>query len=70
MAFSDDPIGTLQPFITLINQLKADLDKVDKQLEKRNNKLGPIGVEEEKNNLYKDEVSIIDTDIALLEVLK
>lgn len=70
MAFSDDPIGTLQPFITLINQLKADLDKVDKQLEKRNNKLGPIGVEEEENNLYKDEVSIIDTDIALLEVLK
>lgn len=70
MAFSGDPIGMLQPLLTLINQVSADIMGVDKQITIRKNKLGAVGLEEENDDLYKDEIATIGEDIALLEILR
>lgn len=70
MAFSWDPIGALHPLLALINQVSADIAEVDKQIGKRKNNLGASGSEEDNDNLYKEEITIIDGDIALLKVLR
>ena len=70
MAFSWDPIGALHPLLALINQVSADIAEVDKQIGKRKNNLGASGSEEDSDNLYKEEITIIDGDIVLLKVLR
>ena len=70
MAFSWDPTGALHPLLALINQVSADIAEVDKQIGKRKNNLGASGSEEDSDNLYKEEITIIDGDIALLKVLR
>lgn len=70
MAFSWDPIGALQSLLALINQVSVDIAEVDKQIEKRKNNLGALGSEENNNNLYKEEITVIDGDIALLKALR
>ena len=70
MAFSWDPIGVLQSLLALINQVSVDIAEVDKQIEKRKNNLGALGSEEANDNLYKEEMTVIDGDIALLKALR
>lgn len=70
MAFSGDPIGTIQPLLTLINQVSVDIFEVDKQIGIRKNNLGSSGSEEENVNLYNEEIAVVDGDIALLEALR
>lgn len=70
MAFSGDPIGTIQSLLILINQVSADIFEVDKQIGIRKIDLGASGFEEENGNLYKEEMAVIDSDIALLGTLR
>lgn len=70
MAFSGDPIGVLRPLLALINQVSVYIAEVDKQIVKRKNNLGASGSEEDNNNLYKEEIAIIDGDVALLKALR
>lgn len=70
MAFSGDPIGTIQSLLILINQVSADIFEVDKQIGIRKIDLGSSGFEEENGNLYKEEIAVIDSDIALLGALR
>jgi len=69
MAFSGDPIGTIQSLLKLINQVTTDVSEADKQIGIRKNNLGSSGSEEGSNNLYKEEMAIIDGDIALMKEL-
>lgn len=70
MAFSGDPIGTLQPLLMLINQVTADITEAERQIRIRKSKLGSSVSEEENDNSYKEEIAVIDSDIALLGVLR
>lgn len=70
MAFSGDPIGTIQPLLVLIKQLSADMAEAEKQISNRKANLGTFGAGEEEQNHYREEISIIETDFALLGVLR
>ncbi len=70
MAFSGDPIGTLQPLLDLIEQVSKDMDEVDKQLSIRNNSLGSPEEDGEENERYKSELNLIEKDIEILDELR
>lgn len=70
MAFSGDPIGTLQPLLDLIEQVSKDMDEVDRQLSIRNNNLGSTEEDGEKNERYKNEMNLIEKDIEILDELR
>ena len=70
MAFSGDPIGTIQPLLTLIKQVSADIIEAGRQIDNRNIKLGSDGMDEEEENHYRDEISIIESDFELLGKLR
>lgn len=70
MAFSGDPIGTLQSLLTLINQVSMDITETERQITTRKNNLGLSASEEENENLYKEEIELIDRDMELLGALQ
>ena len=65
-----DPIGIIQPLLTLINQISTDIFEVDKWIGNKKIEWGSSGSEEENDNLYKEEITVTDSDIALLETLR
>lgn len=70
MAFSGDPIGAIQPLLTLINQVSADITEAEKQIVNRKNSLDSSGSGEEDENYYMEELAMIDNDLKLLGALR
>ena len=70
MAFSGDPVGTLQPLLALIKQVTNDIIEAEKQITNRMIALGSSGTGQENENHYKEELSVIDSDFGLLGVLR
>lgn len=70
MAFSGDPIGAIQPLLTLINQVSADINEAEKQMVNRKNNLGLSGAAEEDGNHYMEELAMIESDLKLLGALR
>ena len=70
MAFSGDPIGTLMSILILIKQVNYDITEVDKQISIRRSKLGELGGENEESEKYKDDLDVLEDDIALLGELR
>ena len=70
MAFSGDPVGTLQSIVALVEKVKMDITEVDKQIENRKLRLGEIGDDSTVSERYKEELVIVDSDIALLGELR
>lgn len=70
MAFSGDPVSTLQSLISLINQVNKDSEEVDRQITKRKDALGDFGDSEEKAERYREELIIIEEDMAILRALR
>ena len=70
MAFSGDPIGAIQPLLTLINQISADITEVEKQIVRRKNNLGLSGFGGEDENHYREELAMIESDLKLLGALR
>ena len=69
MAFSGDPIGTIQPLLTLIKQVRNDINEADKQIRIRMNNLGSLSLDEEDNH-YREERSLIEKDFELLGAIR
>lgn len=69
MAFSEDPIGTIQPLLGLIEQVTSDIAEVEKQMINRKNNLGGSDFGEEVDNHYREELSMIERDFELLGAL-
>ena len=70
MAFSGDPIGTIQPLLSLIKQVNTDIAETDKQIANRKNNLGSSGSDEENSNYYREELFTIGNDFELLGALR
>lgn len=70
MAFSGDPIGTIQSLLALIKQVTADIGEAEKQIANRKANLGTSGSGEEEENHYREENSVIESDFALLGALR
>lgn len=70
MAFSGDPIGTIQPLLALIKQVNADISEVEKQIDRRKSNLGSVGSDGENADFYREELSMIESDIKILEALR
>ena len=70
MAFSSDPVGTIQPLISLINQVSTDIAETDKQISIRMSVLGFSGYEQENADRYSAEIGAIENDILLLGELQ
>ena len=70
MAFSGDPIASIQPLVALINRVSNDIKEAEKQINAKMSPLRSFGFEEDRRNLYKAEIATIDNDITLLEVLR
>lgn len=70
MAFSGDPIGTIQPLLALINQVSGDITKAEKQIIIRKNNLGVSGSGDNDENHYREELSVIESDFELLGALR
>ncbi len=70
MAFSGDPIGSIQPLLTLINQVSSDITEAEKQIANRKNKLDLSGFDEEDGNHYREELTMIESDLTLLGALR
>ena len=70
MAFSGDPVGTIQPLLSLINKVANDIIEVDKQIRIRMNNLGSINSVEEDENHYREERSLIEIDYELLGAIR
>lgn len=70
MAFSGDPIGTIQPLVALINQVSGDIAEAEKHIINRRNNLGVSGSSEEDENHYREELSVIESDLKLLGALR
>ena len=66
MAFSGDPLGTLQPLIFLISQVLKDVNEVDKQMAVKNEKLGLSDGEQEESERYKDDLMLLENDVKVL----
>ena len=69
MAFSGDPIGTIQPLLTLIKQVRNDINEAEKQIRIRMNNLGSLSSDEEDNH-YREERSLIEKDFELLGAIR
>ncbi|SMC62097.1 ATP-binding protein [Papillibacter cinnamivorans] len=59
MTFSGDPLSDLQPLLDFLNQIDADIDKVDKQLISRKNALGDVVENEQSCSRYADELKAL-----------
>lgn len=70
MAFSGDPIGTIQPLLALINQVSGDITEAEKQIIIRKNNLGVSGSDDDDENHYREELSVIESDFELLGALR
>lgn len=70
MAFSGDPIGALQPLLTLIKQVSADITEAEKQIVNRKNNLGSSSSGEEEEKYYLEELAMIENDLKLLGALR
>lgn len=70
MAFSGDPIGVIQPLLTLINQVSGDSIEAEKQILIRKNNLGEAGFDDDDEALYREEISVIENDFELLGALR
>ena len=70
MAFSGDPIGTIQPLLTLINQVSWDNNEAEKQIAIRKRNLGGAGFDDDDETHYSEELSIIESDFELLGALR
>ena len=70
MAFSGDPIGVIQPLLTLINQVSSDINEAEKQIAIRKNNLGSSGSVEEDENHYREELMVIESDFEMLGALR
>lgn len=70
MAFSGDPVGTIQPFVKLLEQITKDINDVDKEIASRIIKLGPTESEEVMAERYSLENQKIDADMLLIEELR
>lgn len=70
MAFSSDPVGTIQPLLDLINQVSNDISSVEKQVESRKRRLNPMTIDNEQAELYKAEKDVIKSDIHEFERLR
>ena len=70
MAFSGDPIGTIQPLLALIKQVTADITEAERQIANRKSNLGVSESGEEEENHYREELSVIESDFELLGALR
>lgn len=70
MAFSGDPIRTIQPLLALIKQVITDITEVEEQIINRNNNLRVSGSGEDEENDYGEEISVIESDFKLLGELR
>lgn len=70
MAFSGDPIGTIQPLLTLIKQVNNDITEADKQIRTRMSNLDSVSTGDEGENHYREERSLIEKDIELLGAIR
>ena len=70
LAFSGDPIGSLQPLVSLIAQILSDVEEVDKLVAIRNEKLSAVGTEQEEAERYKADLLLVDNDIKVLGELR
>lgn len=70
MAFSGDPIGSIQPLLILINQVSGDSIEADKQITIRKNNLGGVGFGHDNETHYREEISVIESDYELLGALR
>lgn len=70
MAFSGDPIGTIQPLLAIMSQVSNDVAEAEKQIGIRKGKLDVVGGGDTDADRYKDDLSSINGDIALLGALR
>lgn len=70
MAFSGDPIGAIQPLLTLISQVSSDIIETEKQIVNRKNKPGLSDSDEVDRNHYTEELAMIESDLTLLGALR
>ncbi len=70
MAFSGDPIGTIQPLLTLINQVSEDIIETERQIVIKRNNLGEAKLGDDEENHYREELSVIESDFELLGALR
>ena len=69
MAFSGDPIGTIQTLLELIEKVGKDIMEVEKQIINRNKNLDMSGFGEEEEHHYREELAMIESDFELLGAL-
>ena len=70
LAFSEDPIAALQPLGALLKQVATDVQEVERQLAVRIADLGDTGGRQEPAERYKEELAVINVDLALLESIR
>ena len=70
MAFSDDPIGIIKPFLQIIYQVSKDIEEVNKQISVRRKAISATEETSEKNEKYKAEMLLIDKNIELIKELR
>ena len=70
MAFSGDPVSTLQSILSLIGQVNKDVEEVERQITKRKAGLGDFGDGEEETERYKEELVSIEADKVILGALR
>lgn len=70
MAFSGDPLSDLEPLITLISIIEADIKKVDNQLKLRKSTLGEVNIYSQADKKYQEELLMINGDITILSDLR
>lgn len=59
MAFSGDPVSVIAPFVEIINNVKAEVDKANLQIKTKLEALGSDGEYIEPKNRYKAEQEVI-----------
>lgn len=70
MTFSSDPITTLMPLKELLVNLNTAMEKVDKNISLRKEKLGKDIVEVDTQNRYAQAASVIAVDIEMLSEMR
>lgn len=67
LTFSGDPLSDLQPLAEFLNELDADIEKVDKQLVTRKSALGDVVENEQSGLRYADVLKILAANNISLE---
>ena len=59
MAFSGDPVSVITPFVDIITNLEAEVEKANLQIKTKLDALGADGGNSESENRYKTEQEVI-----------